>query len=141
MAEATCLGAYCLYLAFDDTHFTRWRCRCLVQFGVPETAGELMAALAAMDGTFTRAEAALCADPRRPCGYSVCRTAAVVVRAAQLAGPSAPAMAMASPARATAGIRATRLAFSQQRLFLGAMRAIHRAESAGEPGRREHSTS
>ena len=27
---------------------------------------------------------------------------------------------------ATAGIRATRLAFSQQRLFLGAMRAIHR---------------
>jgi uncharacterized protein (DUF2236 family) len=42
---------------------------------------------------------------------------------------------------ATAGIRATRLMLSQQRLFLGAMRAIHRAESAGEPGRREHSTS
>jgi uncharacterized protein (DUF2236 family) len=36
---------------------------------------------------------------------------------------------------ATAGIRATRLAFRQQRLFLGAMRAIHRAESAGDaPG-------
>jgi uncharacterized protein (DUF2236 family) len=41
---------------------------------------------------------------------------------------------------ATAGLRATRLAFSQQRLFLGAMRAIHRAETAGETGRREHST-
>jgi uncharacterized protein (DUF2236 family) len=37
---------------------------------------------------------------------------------------------------ATAGIRAARLAFDRQRLFLGAMRAIHRAESAGDaPGR------
>src|SRR3954452_7019123 len=37
---------------------------------------------------------------------------------------------------ATAGIRAARLAFDQQRLFLGAMRAIHRAESASDtPGR------
>jgi phosphoenolpyruvate-protein kinase (PTS system EI component) len=36
---------------------------------------------------------------------------------------------------ATAGIRATRLAFSRQRLFLPAMRAIQRAESAGDkPG-------
>jgi len=42
---------------------------------------------------------------------------------------------------ATAGIRATRLAFSQQRLFLGAMRAIHRAEAAGEAGRRERRAS
>jgi uncharacterized protein (DUF2236 family) len=42
--------------------------------------------------------------------------------------PSGPLSDMA----ATAGIRATRLAFRQQRLFLGAMRAIHRAESAGE---------
>ena len=42
---------------------------------------------------------------------------------------------------ATAGLRAARLAFSQQRLFLGVMRAIHRAETAGETGRREHSTS
>jgi uncharacterized protein (DUF2236 family) len=33
---------------------------------------------------------------------------------------------------ATAGLRATRLAFRQQRLFLGAMRAIHRAEAAGD---------
>ena len=33
---------------------------------------------------------------------------------------------------ATAGIQAARLMFSQQPLFLGAMRAIHRAESAGE---------
>ena len=40
-----------------------------------------------------------------------------------------------SEAAATAGLRAARLAFDQQRLFLGAMRAIHRAESAGEkPG-------
>jgi uncharacterized protein (DUF2236 family) len=37
---------------------------------------------------------------------------------------------------ATAGIRAARLAFDRQRLFLGAMRAIHRAESASDtPGR------
>ncbi len=37
---------------------------------------------------------------------------------------------------ATAGIRVTRLAFNQQRLFLGAMGAIHRAEAAGdEPAR------
>ncbi len=39
---------------------------------------------------------------------------------------------------ATAGLRATRLAFNQQRVFLGAMRAIHRAESAGETARQEH---
>ena len=45
--------------------------------------------------------------------------------------PSGPLSDMA----ATAGLRAARLVFSQQRLFLGAMRAIHRAESAGEkPG-------
>jgi uncharacterized protein (DUF2236 family) len=36
---------------------------------------------------------------------------------------------------ATAGLRAARLAFSQERVFLGAMRAIHRAEWAGDtPG-------
>ena len=36
---------------------------------------------------------------------------------------------------ATAGLRAARLMFSQQRLFSGVTRAIHRAESAGEnPG-------
>jgi len=45
--------------------------------------------------------------------------------------PSGPLSDMA----AAAGLRAARLAFSQQRLFSGAMRAIHRAESAGEqPG-------
>jgi uncharacterized protein (DUF2236 family) len=33
---------------------------------------------------------------------------------------------------ATAGLRAVRLAFGQQTLFLAAMRAIHRAEQAGE---------
>jgi hypothetical protein len=36
---------------------------------------------------------------------------------------------------ATAGIRATRLAFSRQSLFLPAMRAVHRAESAGDRAR------
>ena len=37
-----------------------------------------------------------------------------------------------SEAAATAGLRAARLMFSQQRLFSGAMRAVDRAESAGE---------
>jgi uncharacterized protein (DUF2236 family) len=37
-----------------------------------------------------------------------------------------------SEAAATAGLRAVRLMFSQQRLFSGAVRAIHRAESADE---------
>jgi len=36
---------------------------------------------------------------------------------------------------ATAGIRLTRVAFGQQRLFLGAMRAVHRAEWAAEKPR------
>ena len=40
-----------------------------------------------------------------------------------------------SEAAATAGLLAARLAFRQQQLFHGAMRAIHRAEMAGEnPG-------
>ena len=42
---------------------------------------------------------------------------------------------------ATAGLRATRLAFSQQQLFLGALRAIHRAETASESGRQAHRAS
>jgi len=37
-----------------------------------------------------------------------------------------------SDVAATAGLRATRLAFSQERVFLTAMRAIHRAEWAGD---------
>jgi hypothetical protein len=37
-----------------------------------------------------------------------------------------------SEAAATAGLLAARLTFSQQRLFSGAMRAVDRAESAGE---------
>jgi phosphoenolpyruvate-protein kinase (PTS system EI component) len=37
-----------------------------------------------------------------------------------------------SEAAATAGPRAARLMLSQQRLFTGAMRAIHRAETAAE---------
>ena len=41
---------------------------------------------------------------------------------------------------ATAGLRAARLAFSQRRLFLGALRAIHRAETASESGRQGHRT-
>ena len=51
--------------------------------------------------------------------------------------PAGPLSDMA----ATAGLRATRLAFSQQRLFLGALRAIHRAEMASESGRQEHRAS
>ena len=50
------------YLALNDTHFARWRGSCLVQLGDPETADGLADALAAMDGTFTRAEAGLRAD-------------------------------------------------------------------------------
>ena len=42
-------------------------------------------------------------------------------------GPGGPL----SDAAATAGLRFTRLAFSQQRVFRGALRAIHRAETAG----------
>jgi uncharacterized protein (DUF2236 family) len=42
-------------------------------------------------------------------------------------GPGGPLSDMA----ASAGLRVTRLAFSQQRVFSGAMRAIHRAETAG----------
>ena len=51
--------------------------------------------------------------------------------------PAGPMSDMA----ATAGLRATRLAFSQQRLFLGALRAIHRAETASESGRQAHRAS
>jgi uncharacterized protein (DUF2236 family) len=47
--------------------------------------------------------------------------------------PSGPLSDLA----ATAGLRAVRLALSQQRVFLGAMRAVQRAESAGDqPGSR-----
>jgi tetratricopeptide (TPR) repeat protein len=50
------------YLALNDTHLARWRGNCLVQFGDPQTADELNAALNAMDGSFTRAEAGLRCD-------------------------------------------------------------------------------
>jgi len=50
------------YLALDETHLARWRGNCLIQFGDPETASELDAALTAMDGDFTRAEAGLRCD-------------------------------------------------------------------------------
>jgi uncharacterized protein (DUF2236 family) len=46
-------------------------------------------------------------------------------------GPGGPLSGPLSDMAATAGLRATRLAFSQQWLFLSAMRAIHRAEAAG----------
>jgi uncharacterized protein (DUF2236 family) len=39
---------------------------------------------------------------------------------------------LVSDVAATAGIRAARLALRQERLFVGAMRAIHRAETAGD---------
>ncbi len=50
------------YLALNLTHLARWRGNCLVHFGDPQTANELAAALEAMDGTFTRAEAGLRCD-------------------------------------------------------------------------------
>jgi hypothetical protein len=50
-------------------------------------------------------------------------------RARQMYGwPSGPLSDMA----ATAGIRAAWLAFSRERLFRGAMRAVHNAEWAGD---------
>ena len=50
------------YLALNETHLARWRGNCLVMFGDPQTADDLNAALAAMDGSFTRAEASLRCD-------------------------------------------------------------------------------
>jgi uncharacterized protein (DUF2236 family) len=48
--------------------------------------------------------------------------------------PSGPLSDMA----ATAGLRVARLARSQERVFLGAMRAIHRAEWAGDKPGSQH---
>jgi hypothetical protein len=45
------------YLALNETHLARWRGNCLIAFGDPQTADDLAAALAAMDDSFTRAEA------------------------------------------------------------------------------------
>jgi tetratricopeptide (TPR) repeat protein len=50
------------YLALNTAHLARWRGNCLIHFGDPETSGELAAALAGMDGSFTRAEAGLRCD-------------------------------------------------------------------------------
>jgi transcriptional regulator with XRE-family HTH domain len=50
------------YLALNETHLARWRGNCLIAFGDPETADDLAAALAAMDDSFTRAEAGLRCD-------------------------------------------------------------------------------
>src|SRR5205814_10641976 len=50
------------YLALNETHLARWRGNCLVMFGDPQTADDLHAALAAMDDSFTRAEAGLRCD-------------------------------------------------------------------------------
>jgi transcriptional regulator with XRE-family HTH domain len=50
------------YLALDATHLARWRGNCLVQFGDITTITDLTGALAAMDGSFTRAEAGLRCD-------------------------------------------------------------------------------
>src|SRR5215471_6993272 len=47
---------------------------------------------------------------------------------------------LVSDMAATAGIRAARLALRQERLFLGAMRAIHRSKAAAATGRHEHRT-
>lgn len=50
------------YLALNTTHLARWRGNCLVHFGDTATISDLTAALAGMDGTFTRAEAGLRCD-------------------------------------------------------------------------------
>jgi tetratricopeptide (TPR) repeat protein len=50
------------YLALNETHLARWRGNCLILFGDPKTADDLAAALAAMDDSFTRAEASLRCD-------------------------------------------------------------------------------
>jgi hypothetical protein len=50
------------YLALNETHLARWRGNCLVLFGDPQTADDLNAALAAMDDSFTRAEAGVRCD-------------------------------------------------------------------------------
>jgi transcriptional regulator with XRE-family HTH domain len=50
------------YIALNETHLTRWRGNCLVLFGDAQVADELDAALTAMDGSFTRAEASLRCD-------------------------------------------------------------------------------
>jgi transcriptional regulator with XRE-family HTH domain len=50
------------YLALNETHLARWRGNCLVHFGDPQTADELVTALNGLDGSFTRAEAGLCCD-------------------------------------------------------------------------------
>jgi tetratricopeptide (TPR) repeat protein/predicted XRE-type DNA-binding protein len=50
------------YIALNEAHLARWRGNCLVNFGDPQTADDLNAALDAMDGSFTRAEAGLRAD-------------------------------------------------------------------------------
>jgi tetratricopeptide (TPR) repeat protein len=50
------------YLALDDAHLARWRGNCLVIAGDPRAADDLDTALAAMDGTFTRARAGLHCD-------------------------------------------------------------------------------
>ena len=50
------------YLALNETHLARWRGNCLVHFGDPSTITDLTAALAAMDDSFTRAEAGLRCD-------------------------------------------------------------------------------
>ena len=50
------------YIVLNEAHLARWRGNCLVSFGDPETADELNAALDAMDGSFTRAQAGLHCD-------------------------------------------------------------------------------
>lgn len=50
------------YLSLDAHHLARWRGNCLVRFDDPETVEIPRSALAGMDGTYNRAEAALRCD-------------------------------------------------------------------------------
>jgi hypothetical protein len=50
------------YLSINAHHLARWRGNCLVRFGDPTTIEDLRSALAGMDGTYNRAEAAVRCD-------------------------------------------------------------------------------
>ncbi|WP_285778025.1 XRE family transcriptional regulator [Microtetraspora sp. NBRC 13810] len=50
------------YLSLDVHHLARWRGNCLIRFSDPDSMEDLRSALAGMDGTYNRAEAALRCD-------------------------------------------------------------------------------
>jgi hypothetical protein len=77
-------------LALNETHLARWRGNCLILFGDPQTAGDLTAALAAMDGAAPNPIQTRQAPPRPPDPYRTPKTQA---------GPRQPGSATACPAQ------------------------------------------